>query len=477
MLKFSKSYGQVLFFILSFFVVANCYALTGTVTVKVSPGHQTVKAKTSGSPEVIGTNTAEYEIKAECDPKPGPNEEVKAVEPSWSISSSEKFLSSEGIIPSPNDPGNPSVNISGSNGNWTAKVYSTNTGQWQPNLGQWKITFTVKVVYKLKNSITDEYIYNSDGSIKTQEFTGTGNCRFKSTLGNFRIVLLPDDNFNGRSLSALGVCETGNNFPGYPGKIYVEPIGSTPSSDILPLQDFSSNNEDSFRMKSNLPNGIATFTAGNTRGNAVVTAKDKNGNSETYTIEILEPQKIRMELQNRMINSQNRRFKYKNTYHNKAFYVSISLVAYIEPKEVSFSEIKIGEGVEQYNLEGDDINFFRDNNLSTNHKAWHVPVSSGDISKGCRVLGPNQSNYATGNTLPFDMSGAIKPDTSASGWSTGYGPGKSTITLPWEYYVEGAILEKFDSVDAIKVFDGNRAEITKQSVTGFFNYFPILSLP
>jgi hypothetical protein len=470
MLKFSKSYGQVLFFMLSFFVVVNCYALTGTVTVTVSPGHKTVKTRVSGSAEVIGTNTAEYEITATCDPKPGPNEEVKAVEPSWSISSSVAFVPPQGVIPAPTNPGNPSVNVSGSSGNWTAKVYT-------PNAGQWKITFTVKSVYKLKNSVTDKYIYNADGSIKTQEFTGTGNCRFKSTLNNFRIVLLPDDNFSGRSLSALGVGETGSNGSSpNAGKIYVEPIGNTQLSEILPLQDFSSNNENAFKMPSiNLTNGTTTFIAGDTKGNAVVTAKDKNGNSETYTIEILEPQNIRMALQHKATTHPiNATMIYKGVSHSNAFFVRIRLVTYIEPKEVSFFKIKAYEGYAEYNLKDAESDLHRENNLSSAHPEWSKKpsVSRGNISQGCHVLGPNHANASSGNPLPYDASGAIRPDTKASGWSAGYGPGTSTIELPWKYDVGSTTGKEFQKVDSIMKFDGTKAHIIKQGNVGIFNYFP-----
>jgi hypothetical protein len=239
MLKFSKSYGQVLFFMLSFFVVVNCYALTGTVTVTVFPGHKTVKTRVSGSTEVIGTNTAEYGITATCDPKPGTNEEVKAVEPSWSISSSVTFVPPvlPQNMPVPTNPGDPSVNFSGSNGTWTAKIHS-------PNEGQWKITFTVKVVYKLKNSITDEYIYNSNRSIKTQEFTGTNFCTLKSTKVNFQIKLIPSDAFPGHEDLTFGIGEKGTiEAWSINGQIKYKIVGS----EAMPNDVISTNGTNRFR--------------------------------------------------------------------------------------------------------------------------------------------------------------------------------------------------------------------------------------
>jgi hypothetical protein len=475
MLKFSKLYWQVLLFSLSFFMVVSCYAITGTVTVEVDPGHQTVKTRASGSTEVIGTNTAEYGITATCDPKPGPNEEVKAVEPSWSITSSVTFLPPQGIIPVPTNPGDPSVNISGSGGNWIAKVHT-------PNVGQWKITFTAKVVYKLKNSVTNKYIYNPDGTVKTQEFTGTGNCRFKSTLGNFRIVLLPDDNFSGRSLSSLGVGETGTggSSPDNSGKIYVEPIGSTPQSDIFPLQSFSSSDTTAFSMEANYEDGTATFTAGGVKGNTVVTATDKNGNSETYQIEILQPQGIRMEVQKKMtIHPIALVTEYKNSFHNTAFRVRLCLVTYIDPKEVSFFKIKAYEGYARYTRKDDDIEYCRKNGFPSEHPEWsNKPgVSRGDISKGCHVLGPNPADASSGNPLPYDASGSLRPDTKASGWNAGYGPGTTTIELPWKYDVVGNTTgQEIQKVNSNMEFDGTKAHITKQNEVGVFDYFPVVKV-
>jgi hypothetical protein len=67
----------------------------------------------------------------------------------------------------------------------------------------------VKSVYKLKNSVTDKYIYNADGSIKTQEFTGTGNCTFKATNADFQIKLISSDDFPGHSELIFGLGENG----------------------------------------------------------------------------------------------------------------------------------------------------------------------------------------------------------------------------------------------------------------------------
>jgi hypothetical protein len=276
MLKFSKLYGQVLFFMMSFCVVVNCYALTGTVTVTVSPGHKTVKTRVSGSAEVIGTNTAEYGITAKCDPKSGPNEEVKAVEPSWSIYSSVAFVPPQGVIPVPTNPGNPSVNVSGSGGNWTAKVYT-------PNAGQWKIIFTVKSVYKLKNSVTNKYIYNADGSIKTQEFTGTESCTFKATNAQFKMEIKPEDDFIGNR-SSLGI--------GEPAEVVVSKWEQTDPAVVFISMTASGTNSATPPTDTLVNLSVNSFNAGHYAGAATLTVNVTVGGTpatDSIGVTVIEP--------------------------------------------------------------------------------------------------------------------------------------------------------------------------------------------
>ena len=485
MRTFSKLYGQTLLFLFCFFVVVNCYvqaeSVASTVAVIASPDHQTVKTKAAGVAKDVGVNTAKYTVTATFDPNSLENEEVKPVEPvNWTCSvKSITFRPPQGVTPVPTNPGDPTIEIEGIgpfsmvNGSWEAYVYS-------PNAGTWEIIFEVTVTYDVWDKIEDKQKFKDDG--KPEKFTCSGvsnPVRFKATAGNFRIVLQPDDNFAGRSLSSLGVGETGSgSAEPNAGMIFVEPIGDTQKDDIFPLQEFSSSDINAFEMiNPSLLCGIASFKAGSTEGNTVVTAKDKNGNEETYPIEILRPKSIRMELQKRFVQHPvDVSIKYRDKTYNVAFSVHILLVTYIEPKEVSFCRIKAYEGFATYKLEGDEIKFYADNGVSAIHDEWSPKpnVSRGNATTGCHVLGPNPANLVPGTPLPFDASGATRPDTNASGDSTGYGPGKLSIKLPWKYDVGSTVGKDISDVDSVMRFDGSKAHITKQSVTEVFDYFPVV---
>jgi len=435
MFGFLKRHTPFLAFSLCFILVAHCFAVTGTVSVTVTPGHQTVKTRGAGVPEEIGINTAEYTIAASCDPQVETGEEVKPVEPSWTIASEIVFLPPKDVDPVPEDPGTLSVSISGDDGDWTTKVHSSAAGEW-------KITFTATVTYKLWDTVTDDYARDDKGNILTVPFSGEGTCRFKATGGNFRIVLLPDDNFQGRSLSTLGVGETGSDNPNDPlfaGKIYVEPIGNTLSTDIFPLQEFSSSDDVAFTMRDqNLDNGTAKFTAGIAKRSTVVTAKDKNGNSETYAIEILEPQGVRFEEYEKWRNGVPGRrpaifgsgtvvvcvpipdLNRGAAVHNKM---------YVIPTEVSFVGVSFSEdGCSPTQYEGTLI----DPNVDEpNHPAWNSPgiAGRGDINLGCRIGGPSLED-------PERLPGTI--DTACFIRDSTPGDGKLIWDIPWTYHVKNS---------------------------------------
>ncbi|MDR2172483.1 MAG: hypothetical protein LBP59_20270 [Planctomycetaceae bacterium] len=433
MLKFSKSYGQVLFFMLSFLMVVNCYALTGTVTVKVSPGHQTVKTRVSGSAEVIGTNTAEYGITATCDPKPGPNEEVKAVEPSWSISSSVAFVPPQGVIPAPTNPGNPSVNISGSGGNWTAKVYT-------PNAGQWKITFTVKSVYKLKNSITDQYIYNADGSIKTQEFTGTGNCTFKATNADFQIKLVSSDDFPGHSKLIFGLGENGE------------------------IQAWSIDGTTQYTVDSSSATPSDVMTATGTAfqvlvkaGSVTIKVKAKNGSTdlgeETITASAIEPSGAYMIMDPNSKDYNHRKETFNLKY--KCRYV-------LTPNNVSFANLKRAEWGED-DVTG--ISYYKgDADITKNYfAAIHGVGKKHEHGTFISILKCKDTYQKSGGPY-INVSKGI--DTTGTGTQNVFlqsGPyvGKMTLTLPVRYQitVNGQIAEK-----TIKASVVSTMEITNPGV-------------
>ncbi len=439
-----------------------------SIFVAVSPDSQTAKTRTSNSPEKIGTNTARYDISTQLDLPPLARVELRAPEISWLSPSVEiTYIPPDGAAPmpsNPTNPGTPSVSVSGSDGHWQAKVHSRYAGKW-------KLEFTVTAKVRFRETESGDYVRNEDGSIFELKIEGSGNCTFKATDSGFEIVLIPDDNFDGRSLTSVGVGETGT--------IKVLPIGETPLDDILPLQKFVSSNETVLKMAplDSYFSDSTTFIAGGVKGSTVVTAIDANGKTDTYPIEILQPTKIRMELQDKKATHPIPTLvRYKNANHGTAFYVQTFLVTYFEPKEVSFWKIKAYEGYAQYARSGDDIGLYRDNGWGNEHPEWSPKpgVSQGDITKGCHVLGPNAPNPE--NLLHFDASGTLRPDTKASGWDSGYGPGSSAISLPWKYDVGNTVGVNIEKVEATMRFDGTKAHITKDGVTEVFDYYPVVQV-
>jgi hypothetical protein len=134
----------------------------------------------------------------------------------------------------------------------------------------------VKSVYKLKNSVTDKYIYNADGSIKTQEFTGTGNCTFKATNANFQIKLVSSDDFPGHSELIFGLGEAGE------------------------IQAWSIDGQTQYTVVSSnaIPTAIVfaggtSFRVFGTSGDATITVNVKDGETdlggEKITVSVIEP--------------------------------------------------------------------------------------------------------------------------------------------------------------------------------------------
>jgi hypothetical protein len=272
MLKILKWYRQAALFWLFSMIVVNCYGLTGTVTVKVDPGHQTIKTRGTGVTENIGVNTAQYDITASCNPQSGPNEEVKVVEPSWTLTRTAAFIPPQDVTPVPNDPGTLLVSdytAPSPTGSWLVKMFSS-------NMGQWKITFTATVTYKLKNSVTDEYLHNDDGSIKTQTFTGTGSCTFKATTASFQIKLVSSDDFPGHDELTFGLGETGEiQAWSIDGKTKYQVVESSVTpSDIINVSGAS-------LFSCGVQQNIATITVNAMVGN--------NAQTDTVTASVIKP--------------------------------------------------------------------------------------------------------------------------------------------------------------------------------------------
>jgi len=274
MSTFTKLFGLAFLFLS--FTLANCFAVTGTVSVSVSPGHQTVKTREAGVSEEIGINTAEYTITTSCDPQVETGEEVKPVEPSWTITYETEFLPPKDVDPVPEDPGTLSVSISGDDGDWTAKVHSSAAGEW-------KITFTAEVTYKLWDTTTDNYARNDKGNILTVPFSGTGTCTFKAAESICVFYLGGEDGYLAEKeeaytihsygdgmlniLATLANARTGH----FAWKIYVSDLTQLPGDD--PATKYEGSNGVKVGHGYNAPAQVFTI-------NAMLTDFIKTGNEE-----------------------------------------------------------------------------------------------------------------------------------------------------------------------------------------------------
>jgi hypothetical protein len=121
--------------------------------------------------------------------------------------------------------------------------------------------------------------------------------------------------------------------------------------------------------------------------------------------------------------------------------VAMCLVSYLSPTDVSFREIKVGQGT---------CNGIGTGSLASQtgkeHPRWQESVSTGNIALGCRVEGPN---IDVGQT-PYDfISFAIKNVTIAEG--------TFTWNIPWEYHYNTEVTNKSFVITPGKVvLDGKK---------------------
>jgi hypothetical protein len=413
--------------------VIDCYGLTGTVTVSVNPGHQTVKTRGTGVAENIDVNTARYSIIASCNPQIVPNEEVKAVEPSWTLTRTAAFIPPQGVTPAPNDPGTllaTNYTALSPTGIWLVKAISANAGQW-------KITFTATVTYELKDSVKDEYLHNDDGSIKTQTFTGTGSCTFKATTLDFQIKLVSSDNFPGHSELTFGLGEDGE------------------------IQVWSIDGKTQYTVVSSSATPTDVMTATGTAfqvlvnaGSATIKVKAKDGSidlgEETITVSAIEPSGAYL-----IMDPNSKDYNHtKGTFHlsYKCRYVLI-------PNNVSFAKLKRAEWGED---DATGISYYKgDTNVNTNYFAAfpgvgrpHSPGSFNSISK-CKDTYQKQGGPYINVSQSTDTTGMSHVHVFPSSGPT---VGKMTLILPIRYQVtvQGQSAEKTINASVASIM-----EITK----------------
>jgi hypothetical protein len=174
-------------------VLFSCISLdAATVSVSVSPGGQTVKVKPANVAEEIGINTAEYNVSGTFAPSSLETNEVKPVDPVWNCTCSNvTFVPPVGVQPVPQNPGNPSVSISGTKP-WVAKVSS-------PNAGQWKLQFKITVTY----DVLDKKTGSKKPNEKFGPYESTGECTFIATSKPWKVTITSEKSVVCRKATAL----------------------------------------------------------------------------------------------------------------------------------------------------------------------------------------------------------------------------------------------------------------------------------
>jgi hypothetical protein len=198
------------------------------------------------------------------------------------------------------------------------------------------------------------------------------------------IVITPDDNFNGRSLTKLGVGETGSlgATAGAPMPLtWARPTGTALSlTTIAPTT------------------GTARFTAGDVYGQVTLTLSDQNNNSVTCNITVIPPSGVTY-----VQYPTNMTILHQQGLASCGFYGQASL----QPTDVSFKNMSYGEDTCIAHTGG----WYTNKNpkpAGLVHPAdGPIPVGGGDINAGCVVT---ESDKATGVAVP--------PPNLAVGWFT-----------------------------------------------------------
>lgn len=278
--KMSNSFSTKNAFSVLFLLTAVLCSFTSgqTVAVSVAPSSATVKTRAINAAEIIGTNTAQYTITGSFDPSSLETGEIKPVGPIWTCSCTNiTFVPPAGVQPVPANPGNPTdCGSQTGTSSWVVKVAS-------PNAGQWKLTFTVSVIYAVWDKKTNSYKRDKNNAIVAfGPFTGTCECAFNSTNGNFKIILSPRDKCketatNKRSVTRFGLGEKGS--------IQLETIPPG-----LPIDTIDTASSDTNICTV----GTMSFTIKHQPGTATITANARINNSPTaetatYTLTAIAP--------------------------------------------------------------------------------------------------------------------------------------------------------------------------------------------
>ncbi|MDR1477519.1 MAG: hypothetical protein LBJ00_01095 [Planctomycetaceae bacterium] len=290
------------------------------------------------------------------------------------------------------------------------------------NLGEYILRIYLKVRIQIKNKTTGAHI-------RYIESTGRGSAKLKVTNGKFKIVLVFDDDFAGRSKTRMGVGEGAT--------ITVEaidPVGGTTTIE-------------STSGTGNITVSGTSVTAGNFSGSGTITVtakvNGKTATTETLGVTIVAPTGVRQE---KIIPVDlHNGWTVPVTNPDRKLYVSgycsvgMRVASYLNPTDVSFHEIDVGEGTCEGTGTGSLL--FWTGNV---HPRWKVGVSTGNIAQGCRVEGPNK-----GQQPPYDFCSFATENVNIAA-------GTCTWNIPCEYHCNTNINRPFAITIGKIVLDGKK---------------------
>ena len=260
----------------------------------------------------------------------------------------------------------------------TGKV--TDAGGWPWMGGPKTFRATVPPGHAGKHMSSFDGTWTKGGSGPGEPLTRTMDVISEAT--DLKIEIIPKDNFQGRSLTNLGLLED--------GKVKVSPKNE--GDDIFPLKEFKISSGEEFLslIQSNLNNGTADFIAAKSSGRATILATSKDGKSLTYEVIVIKPSGGYM-----------KRVPGTSLFHIQN-QVSVGFLAniFLLPKVVSFRNLKFreGDGI------GKATGYFK-------HMGYdgqvHPPtprainILGGNIDTGCMVEFPDYPRFSDDPVPPL----------------------------------------------------------------------------
>jgi len=269
------------------------------------------------------------------------------------------------------------------------------------------------------------------GEEKTVTFNELGTKTVTATCGNsksatvqvvtFAGKLVPDDNFDGRSLTKVGVGETGG--------LEVDLAPGISLNDLKPLTWSVTAGTAITLSNIDTDNGTAKFTAGDTAGEVTLTLTDKNSNTFDLDVSVIIPSGLVID-----------QYPGTTVYHVQG-YASVGFKGrkHLRPTYVSFSNTDIREQT----CVGTATGCLAAKNGEVHSLGSWCGVEEGDITTGCRIQ--TMDSIRTGlYSAPFGTGGTF------------------TWVIPNEYRVNGGNAhEAFDTTHSEVVTGAGGATISK----------------